>query len=332
LAAPSLSGWRRWPVTTGCGDGKTGGVEPPKGTSQSEFERQLADASAATTADFPATDGRTLQEIADTTRSGPQAALATAVFVPGGNRLAFGVIGPDNAFVYGRTAVYVARSPQAPARGPFPAPADSLITKPAYRSRTAASETDPIASVYAAQVPLKRPGRYSILVVTKTGTDLLGAATEVEVRRDSPIPAVGERPPAAKTDTIASAKGDLESIDTRVPPARRLHEQSFDEVLGKRPVALLFATPQLCQSRVCGPVVDIAAQLQAQYRERMTFIHQEVYVDNQVDKGLRPSLRTFHLQTEPWLFTIGADGRVVARLEGSFGVRAFEQAVQAALR
>jgi len=230
----------------------------------------------------------------------------------------------------GKTAVYVARSSQARARGPFPAPADSLITKPAYRSRTAASETDPIASVYAAQVPLKRPGRYSILVVTKIGTDLLGAATEVQVRGDTPIPAVGDRPPAAKTHTIASANGDLESIDTRVP-ARRLHEQSFDEVLGKRPVALLFATPQLCQSRVCGPVVDVAAQLQAQYGDCMTFIHQEVYIDNQVDKGLRPPLRSFHLLTEPWLFTIATDGRV-ARLEGSFGVRAFEQAVQAALQ
>jgi hypothetical protein len=63
----------------------------------------------------------------------------------------------------------------------------------------------------------------------------------------------------------------------------------------------------------------------------MTFIHQEVYVDNDLKKGLRPPLRAFHLQSEPWLFTFNRQGRVAARLEGSFGVNAFTRAVQAAL-
>jgi hypothetical protein len=43
-------------------------------------------------------------------------------------------------------------------------------------------------------------------------------------------------------------------------------------------------------------------------------------------------LRSFGLQTEPWLFTFDRSGRVAARLEGSFGVRGFERAIQAALR
>ena len=51
----------------------------------------------------------------------------------------------------------------------------------------------------------------------------------------------------------------------------------------------------------------------------MAFIHQEVYVDNNLNKGLRPPLRAFHLETEPWLFTVDKDGRVAARLEGSSG-------------
>ena len=95
--------------------------------------------------------------------------------------------------------------------------------------------------------------------------------------------------------------------------------------LGKRPVALLFSTPQLCQSRVCGPVTDIELQ-------HDLHPHQEVYVDNDVNKGLRPQLQAFHLETEPWLFTFTRDGRVAARLEGSFGNSSFEQAVKAALK
>jgi hypothetical protein len=96
-------------------------------------------------------------------------------------------------------------------------------------------------------------------------------------------------------------------------------------------VALLFATPQLCQSRVCGPITDIEAQMKAKYGDRMVFIHQEVYAGNDPKKGLRPPLVAFHLRTEPWLFVFGRDGRITARLEGSAGIRAFEQALKTAL-
>ena len=319
-------------AVSGCGGDDGGGPAPPEGVSQGEFERQLRDAQQVTAADFPAPRGRTLQEMANTAQPGPQVGLATSVLEPGENRLAFGVIGPDNEFLYGKSAVYVAPTPGDRARGPFPAPADSLVTKPEFRSRQAVAEEDEIAAVYAAQVPFRRPGRYAVLVLTKTASGLVGATAQVEVLADSPIPEVGERPPAVETDTLESAGGVIESIDTRVPPARELHEQSFDAVLGKRPVALLFATPQLCQSRVCGPVVDIALQLRQTYGDRMTFIHQEVFEDNDASKGLREPLRAFNLQTEPWLFTVDREGRVAARLEGSFGQRAFEQAITAALR
>lgn len=319
-------------VGAGCGGDDGNGPTPPEGVSQTEFERQLAEAADVTVADFPAVRGRTIQAIANTVQAGPKVGLASSVFVPGDNRLAFGVIGTDNQFLYGKSAVYVAASPNSEARGPYPAPADSLVTKPEFRSQQAATEEDEIAAVYATEVPFRRPGRQAVLVLTETASGLVGAATEITVVRDSPIPAVGERPPAVETDTLESAGGVVESIDTRVPPARELHEVSFADVLGRKPVALLFATPQLCQSRVCGPVVDIALELSQTYGDRMEFIHQEVYVDNELDKGLREPLRRFGLETEPWLFTVDREGRVAARLEGSFGRRAFEDAVKTALR
>jgi len=162
---------------------------------------------------------------------------------------------------------------------------------------------------------------------------MVGAPAQVKViaKSKDPIPDVGQAPPRVSTDTVASAAGNLAAIDTRRPFARELHEVNFKDVLGKKPVALLFATPQLCQSRVCGPVVDIALQMKQRYGGRMAFIHEEVYRDNQVSEGLRPQLQAFHLQTEPWLFTINKDGRIAARLEGSFGVNEFRRAIQAAL-
>lgn len=303
----------------------------PPGVSQKTFEQQLAQASNVSARDFPATAGRTLQAIADTVQAGNNVGFATSELVPGKQRLAFGVLDETNRFVYGKTAVYIARSPDAVAHGPYPAPADTLVTKPAFRSQTAASEKDPIASIYAAEVPFRRAGAYAVLVVTKKGARLVGAPARVRVKASSQIPDVGEPPPAIGTDTVASAGGDIKAIDTRVPPARELHEVSLKDVLGRKPTILLFATPQVCQSRVCGPVVDIELQMKNEFGDRLAWIHEEVYRDNQVNKGLRRQLTAFHLQTEPWLFAIDRRGRIAARMEGSFGVNAFRAAVREAL-
>ena len=76
------------------------------------------------------------------------------------------------------------------------------------------------------------------------------------------VPAVGDPAPKIDTPTVASAGGDVKKIDTRLPPSD-LHGKNFKDVVGKKPVILLFATPALCQTRVCGPVVDVAEQVKA---------------------------------------------------------------------
>jgi len=153
---------------------------------------------------------------------------------------------------------------------------------------------------------------------------------EVAVAASSPIPDVGQRPPAIATDTPATVHGDLALLTTRIPP-EDMHAVSFSQVLGKRPIALLFSTPQLCTSRVCGPVTDVLVSLEHEFSGRITFIHEEIYVNNQPSKGLRPQMKAFHLQTEPWLFTVDRSGVITARLEGAFGVDEARQALEAAL-
>jgi hypothetical protein len=104
-------------------------------------------------------------------------------------------------------------------------------------------------------------------------------------------------------------------------------------VLRKKPVVLLFATPQLCQSRVCGPVVDLAEQVKAKPESSdVAFIHMEVYRDNRIDKGIRPQMAAFHLLSEPWLFTFDRAGMVAARIEGGFSERELDDAIAKAKR
>ena len=315
----------------GCGGaGADGGGASSPNATPPPAAPEVAQAEHPTRADFPAVRGRSLRQLADSLYGGgPEVALATTDYVAGRNRLAFGLIEHDGTLVYGNTAVYVARGEHDRARGPFLAPADSLEVRPAFRSETSAG--DDVKAVYHADVELPGPGRWLLLVVTRSGEELLGGAATVTARRDSPVPAVGELAPRVHTPTLASVGGDVAQIDTRVPPDK-LHDVDLNDVLGRRPVALLFATPALCRSRVCGPVVDEAVQLATAYGDKVAFIHNEVYVDNDSAKGLRPQLQAYGLTSEPWLFAIDRHGRVAARLEGAFGIDEFRAAIEAALR
>ncbi|MET0818858.1 MAG: hypothetical protein ABWZ67_14945 [Solirubrobacteraceae bacterium] len=325
-------------VLAGCGgddgDGGGGTQEDPVAQVPSGLQEQVRDAQDPQESDFPATEGKTLQELADSIGGGPEMGMAGSVFRAGeDNRVAFGVIDDKAGFVYGKTALYYAKSPDSPAKGPFVAPADVLVTDPPYRSEQAATEADPFAAVYAADVKLpEKPGAYAVMAVTLVDGKPVAAPGQIQTIApgDDKVPAVGDDAPLVQTDTVASAGGDVESIDTRRPTSD-MHEDSFADVVGKKPVALLFATPQLCQSRVCGPVTDIALQLKSKYGDKIDFIHQEVYTDNDPNKGLRQPLQQFGLPSEPWLFVVDKDGKITSRLEGSFGLDAFDQALQTAL-
>jgi hypothetical protein len=280
--------------------------------------------------------GQSLEEFSgqfDT--QGPQAIAASSVFRPPSNRLAFGLLDTSRRFAYGKTVVYVQRRGGSTIAGPIAAPADVLVTQPRYRSQQAASEKDPFAAIYETHVPTAKPGIYNILAVSELdGGRRIAAPMSIQVvsKAKDRIPDVGERAPKVRTDTLGSVKGNTALLDTRIPPAPELARASFDKVVGHKPVALLFATPQLCQSRVCGPVTDEMLQLEQTYGDRMAFIHQVVYVANDPSRGLRPPLERFRLPSEPWLFTVRADGTIAARLEGSIGIRAFEGAIKAALK
>ena len=81
----------------------------------------------------------------------------------------------------------------------------------------------------------------------------------IVVNTSDPIPEVGDKAPVIHTPTKDEV-GNISQIDTRVPPDD-MHDVDFADVVGKQPIVLEFATPALCQSRVCGPVVDVAEQV-----------------------------------------------------------------------
>jgi hypothetical protein len=310
-------------TTSSAASNATTGAAPAVGA-------QLATAERPSRGAFPVAHGRSLRQLARRVGSSVQLGAATGTFTPGTRRFAFALTDRAGGFLYAPTALYVARTPNAPAQGPFVAPADPMGVAARYRSR---ENTGPggIKAIYATALPLHHAGTYAVLALARTSRGLVGAPGEVAVAAASPIPDVGQRPPAIATDTAASVNGNTALLTTRHPP-EQMAGVTLKQVLGKRPVALLFSTPQLCTSRVCGPVTDVAVSEQHEFASRIAFIHQEVYVNNDPSKGLRPQLQAFHLRTEPWLFVINRRGVIVARLEGAFGTGELRAALRAALR
>ena len=323
-AAPSASS------TTNAATKSTSTATATATTTSAAAPAELGAAEHPTAAQFPPTRGRSLRQLGALVSSSAQFGAATGTFTPGTRRLAFGLNANSGQFIYAPTAVYISKSPGAPASGPFVAPADPMTVAPQYRSKQNAGPGG-IRAIYATRLPIPAAGTYTVLALTRTTKGLIGAPGEIAVAASSPIPDVGQHAPAITTDTAATVGGKVALLTTRLPP-EQMHSVSLATVLGHRPVALLFSTPQFCISRVCGPVTDVTVALQHQFGDRISFIHEEVYVQNQPKLGLRPQLKAFHLRTEPWLFTIDRKGIITARLEGAFGTTELAQALKAALR
>jgi hypothetical protein len=291
---------------------------------------------AAKAKDFPTPNGDSIAELLKGVGgNGPVLAPSGLELRTGKHRFGFALFTPSREQITDASvAVYAAPAGGGPASGPYLARWESLEVTPQFQSRQTASDPDAAKSIYTAEIPFDKPGQYDIVGIARIGGKLVAATTPsagvvVKKESDDPIPAVGTRPPRIHTPTLAEVGGDVASIDTRLPPSS-MHDADFADVLGKKPVVLLFATPQLCQSRVCGPVVDVAEQVKAKTDGDVEFIHMEVFRNNRIDEGIRPQMAAFHLQTEPWLFVFDGSGKVAARIEGAFSERELDQAISRA--
>jgi hypothetical protein len=286
--------------------------------------------------EFPQAKGQTLRGLLENVgSSGPVIAASVSQFKPGENRFGFVLFNPARAQIAdARVVLYLAPVGGGRVQGPIAARFEEMDVDPQFQSRTVADDEDAANSLYVADIDLPKPGRYEMLGLARLDGRIVAATPAggaLTVTKDGPVPDVGEKAPVVHTDTVASANGNLESIDTR-RPASSMHDVDFADVVGRKPTVLLFATAALCQSRVCGPVIDLTEQVKSERGDDVAFVHQEIYVDNEIDKGQRPSVATYGLPTEPWAFVIGADGRVVARFEGAFSAEELNAAIDTAVR
>jgi len=233
-------------------------------------------------------------------RNNAQGALASSdLYVGPPQRFAFGIIDPGKGPINGGD-VTVAFS--AVGATPSP-PAAATFHGQGLEGR----------GVYVVQGTFDRPGNWEAHM-TLNGKPISPVAFEVASKSMSPSP--GQPAPKAPSPTTTDALG-VNPICTRTPPCP-LHAVSLDRAIGSgKPVAVIFATPARCQSRFCGPTLEMVLQAVPNYGDKITFVHVEIFKDLQSEEFV-PTLGPWNLESEPWLFTIDAAGTVKGRVDGAF--------------
>jgi hypothetical protein len=254
---------------------------------------------------------------------GPPSRFITGLLVEDNRLVSFGQV--KLRFAYCGTK-------DAPKRGAFGSvvQADFLALPPALGETAPPVRDGPVAGpasqgrgVYAAPVSFDQAGFWRMEVTA----DLVGEGTQTgvadfEVLAKHQVPAPGDTAIATENLTMTSVDAPKEAIDSRAStdegiPDAELHQTSIAKALSEhRPVLVVFSTPVYCQSRFCGPITDMVAGLARDYSNRAAFIHIEIWRDfngRMVNKAAADWIFRNDNLNEPWVFLIGADGKIVAR-------------------
>lgn len=163
-----------------------------------------------------------------------------------------------------------------------------------------------------------------------------------DVQEKGTTVAVGQPAPSVETKTLADVGGDVKLISTDPKPDPSLYATSVSDALARHePFVLVFATPAFCQSRVCGPTLEIVKKVKTT-EPGVTFINVEPYELAPKDGSLQPvidgngqltpvpAVNAYGLLVEPWIFVVGRDGIIRASFEAVVSEEELRAAIDAA--
>ncbi len=232
----------------------------------------------------------------------------------------------------GTPKVWLAKDESSKPLGPFSA---------TWFPFTPASEFDDtsprsaLPGTYATEIEVPSAGNW-IVAVTAESDNKPAAGTGTLTATDQPIPAeVGTKALSIKTP-VAHSEAEARQICTRNPPDP-LHYISLDKAMSSgKPTVVAFATPLLCESMLCGPVVDETLKaFETVGKSKANFIHVEEFLPGPDLKpppatleNASPAFKSWGFQTEPWVIVIDKHGIIRDRFEGPVTAPQIDAALQ----
>lgn len=250
---------------------------------------------------------------------GPPARFIVGVFNPEKGPVGYGTVGLQFSFL-GENEASGAPQPGPTATARYlplpgsPPPPAAVPSKPTFLPPEE-------RGVYAADVAFDRAGIWQVEV--EADLDGPQSATSAFMVLPRPeVPAPGDAALPSENFTVGSSGVPPEAIDSRASgstpvPDPELHATTVAAALREgRPVLLVISTPTFCVSQFCGPVTDMVAGLAKDYADRARFIHIEVWQNfeaKQLNEAAKEWIARGENINEPWVFLIGADGKIAAR-------------------
>lgn len=181
-----------------------------------------------------------------------------------------------------------------------------------------------LTGVYYANVEFDEAGKWGAgFTVGPQADPAREVRVSFEVRPKPQTVGVGEKAISVDNPTLADAP--LKQIDTSSSPDEAFHELSISDALANnKPSVIAFATPSYCETRTCGPTMEIVGAAYKKFGDKANWVHVEPFKLDE-NGGLLLSNgnhinseagNAWRLPSEPWVFVVNADGIVTGRFDG----------------
>ncbi|MCL4265334.1 MAG: hypothetical protein KJ069_19115 [Anaerolineae bacterium] len=193
---------------------------------------------------------------------------------------------------------------------------------------TAVPYTDYEIPYWVITPQLPTPGIWGLTAtITLANGQTITAPFLLEVTTQNQAIPLGAAAPPSQNRTLAT-EPDLHKLSSGNEPNPAFYQMTIaDAVQTGKPTVVAFATPGLCQTKWCTPVLDSVETLYGEVGDQANFIHVEVHDDFQ-NLTFVPEMAEWGLQTEPWVYVLDGDGRVAARFEGPLSPRELSLALE----
>ena len=178
----------------------------------------------------------------------------------------------------------------------------------------------------ATGVEFDRAGFWAVRLSLDVDGETRTADAAFEVVEDSAVVEVGDLAPKTVNHLPGAEGVPVKAIDSRAEedgtvPDAVLHELTVADALDAgRPTVLVISTPVYCVSRFCGPITEEVQSVAERSSGEVAFVHIEVWRDYE-GRAINKAAADWVLpegaeeMKEPWVFVIGADGRVTHRFD-----------------
>jgi len=165
-----------------------------------------------------------------------------------------------------------------------------------------------------------------------SGTDATGATVLVRftslVQATGTAPRPGDAAPNVATPLAATSPQGVAGVSTDPDPRSDFYTNSAAALLAtETPFLIAFASPAFCVSQACGPTLTLLKSA-ADRHPGVVIVHVEPYQMSWNGTRLIPVLAAggglqatsivtaWQVPVEPWIFTVGRDGRILRSIEG----------------